>query len=73
MIFYESPFRVLKTLEQMITFFGPERSCAVSREISKLYEETVRGSLEEVKAHFEKHAPKGEFVMVIAGKSMKDE
>jgi 16S rRNA (cytidine1402-2'-O)-methyltransferase len=69
LVLYESPFRVLKTLEQLIAHLGPDRKASVSREISKLFEETIRGTLEEVKAHFEEHPPKGEFVMVIAGKS----
>jgi 16S rRNA (cytidine1402-2'-O)-methyltransferase len=67
-ILYESPFRVVKTLEQLISHFGPERKAAASRELTKLFEETVRGTLEELKAHFEAHPPKGEFVMVVAGK-----
>ncbi|NNE03823.1 MAG: 16S rRNA (cytidine(1402)-2'-O)-methyltransferase [Eudoraea sp.] len=68
MIFYESPHRILKTLLQLIEEFGKERHASVSREISKLHEETIRGSLEELAKHFEEHAPKGEFVLVVAGK-----
>lgn len=68
MIFYESPYRVVKTLEQMIEFFGGDRQISVSREITKKFEQTVRGSLEEVLEHFTQHDPKGEFVMVLAGK-----
>ncbi len=68
MIFYESPYRVVKTLEQMIEFFGQEREISVSREITKKFEQTVRGTLAEVLAHFTEHEPKGEFVMVLAGK-----
>ncbi|PIF02493.1 MAG: 16S rRNA (cytidine(1402)-2'-O)-methyltransferase [Paludibacter sp.] len=68
MIFYESPYRVVKTLTQFIEHFGAERQASVSREISKLYEETVRGTLSELKAHFETHAPKGEFIIIVAGK-----
>ncbi len=68
MIFYESPFRLLKTLEQFAEAFGGERQVSVSREISKLHEETVRGSLLEVVAHFTQHPPKGEIVIVLAGK-----
>lgn len=67
-VIYESPFRVVKTLTQMIEFMGEERKISVSREISKMHEETVRGTLAEVKAHFEAHEPKGEFVMVLSGK-----
>ena len=67
MIFYESPFRLVKTLEQMSEAFGKERECAVVREISKKFEETVRGSLEEVAAHFTAKEPKGEIVIVVKG------
>lgn len=67
MIFYESPFRVLKTLAQFAEVFGTERKASVSREISKIYEETVRGTLGELVAHFTEHAPKGEFVIIVAG------
>ena len=69
MIFYESPYRVHKTLVQMSNFFGTERLCSVSREISKVYAETIRGTLSEVAAHFEKTEPKGEFVIVVEGNS----
>lgn len=68
-IFYESPYRVLKALEEMSNIFGPERQISVSRELSKKFEETVRGTLAEVLAHFTAHPPKGEFVIVVAGKS----
>jgi 16S rRNA (cytidine1402-2'-O)-methyltransferase len=68
MIFYESPHKLLKTLGHFCEYFGAERQASVSREISKLHEETVRGSVEEIKAHFEVKAPRGEFVMVVAGK-----
>jgi 16S rRNA (cytidine1402-2'-O)-methyltransferase len=67
MIFYESPFRLLKTLEQFAEIFGTSRRVSVSREISKIYEETVRGTLVEVKEHFTLHNPKGEIVIVVAG------
>lgn len=67
LIFYESPHKLLKTLDQFITVFGPEREVAVSRELTKLYEETVRGSLEEVAAHFRTAPPKGELVIVLKG------
>ncbi|MFZ4262326.1 16S rRNA (cytidine(1402)-2'-O)-methyltransferase [Sphingobacterium sp. HJSM2_6] len=69
MIFYESPHRILKTLDEFIAVFGPDRQGSISREISKLYEENVRGSLEELKNHFETHPVKGEFVCCIAGLS----
>jgi len=68
MVFYESPYRVVKALKEFAAAFGEDRKCSVSREITKLYEETVRGTLEEVRIHFEKKAPKGEFVIVVEGK-----
>ena len=67
-IFYESPYRIVKTLTQFIEVFGPERPVSVCREISKIHEESVRGSLAEVLAHFQEHEPKGEFVIVLGGK-----
>lgn len=66
-IFYESPYRVLKTLTQLAEFFGEERKASVSREISKIYEETVRGTLAELIIHFTQNPPKGEFVIIVAG------
>ena len=66
-IFYESPFRLLKTLVQFKDTFGGEREASVSREISKIHEETVRGTLDELIAHFTEHEPKGEIVIVVAG------
>ena len=71
MIFYESPFRVVKCLEQLAEVMGEEREVAVSREITKMFEESVRGTLSEVAEHFRQHAPKGEFVIVVAGKKTK--
>ena len=67
MIFYESPFRIIKTLEQMAEYWGAERKASVSREISKKFEETVRGTLTELIVHFTENPPKGEFVMVVEG------
>lgn len=67
MIFYESPFRIVKTLEQMAEYWGAERKASVSREISKKFEETVRGTLPELIVHFTENPPKGEFVMVVEG------
>lgn len=67
-VLYESPYRVLKTLTQLAEYMGKERYAATSREISKIYEETKRGSLEELIAHFSINEPKGEFVIIIAGK-----
>lgn len=66
MIFYESPFRIVKTLTQLAEVLGPVRKASVSREISKLYEETVRGTLAELIEHFTQNSPKGEFVIVVA-------
>ena len=68
MVFYESPYRVLKTLQQFCEVFGPERQVSVCREISKIHEESVRGTLAEVIAHFTEHEPRGEFVIVVAGR-----
>jgi len=67
MIFYESPFRIVKTLEQMAEYWGGERKASISREISKKFEETVRGTLSELIVHFTENPPRGEFVMVVAG------
>lgn len=67
-IFYESPHKLLKTLGQFVTYFGPERNISVSRELSKLHEETIRGSASEVLQHFNEKQPKGELVIVVAGK-----
>lgn len=66
-IFYESPYRVVKLLEQLAELFGGERRVSVSRELTKKFEQTVRGTLSEVMAHFKSHEPKGEFVVVLAG------
>ena len=71
-IIYESPFRVVKTLQQFIEVMGENRQISVTREISKIHEETVRGTLAEVKKHFEEVEPKGEFVMVLGGKEPED-
>ena len=67
MIFYESPFRLVKTLTQLSEVFGIERKASVSREISKLFEETIRGTLQELMMHFTEHNPKGEIVLIVAG------
>lgn len=67
MVFYESPYRLVKTLDQFSEFFGPDRHCSVAREISKIHEEHRRGTLAEVSAWFKEHEPKGEFVIVVAG------
>ncbi len=68
MIFYESPYRLLKTLMQFVEYFGAERNVSVCREISKIHEESVRGTLAEVVEHFTKTEPRGEIVIVLAGK-----
>ena len=68
MIFYESPYRLLKTLTQFMEVFGAERQVSVCREISKVHEESVRGTLQEVVAHFTETEPRGEIVIVLAGK-----
>lgn len=68
MIFYESPFRLTKTLNDFIASFGENRLCSVSRELTKKFEETVRGTLKEVHEHFVKNKIKGEIVIVVAGK-----
>ncbi|MEN8156224.1 MAG: 16S rRNA (cytidine(1402)-2'-O)-methyltransferase [Bacteroidota bacterium] len=67
MVLYESPYRLEKTLRQLAENFGEERKCSVSREISKLHEETARGTLTEVATHFSKKQVKGEIVIVVAG------
>ena len=67
MVFYESPYRLVKTLEQLAEFFGQDRPCSVAREISKIHEEHKRGSLAEVAAWFREHEPKGEIVIVVGG------
>ena len=67
-VFYESPYRVLKTLQQFAEFIGKDRQVSVSREITKKFEETVRGTVSEVLIHFENKDPKGEFVIVLEGK-----
>ena len=71
MIFYESPYRVLKTLQQFAEAYGGDRQVSVCREISKIHEESVRGTLDEVIAHFKEKEPKGEIVIILAGKSDK--
>ncbi len=73
MVFYESPYRVLKTLTQFVQCFGPDRLATTSREISKIYEETKRGTLSQLVEHFTKTDPRGEFVIVVNGKELKKE
>ena len=67
LVFYESPYRLVRTLEQMADVFGPGRLCSVAREISKIHEEHRRGTLAEVAAWYREHEPKGEIVIVVAG------
>ncbi len=71
MVFYESPYRLVKTLEQFIEHFGPDRGCSVAREISKIHEEHRRGTLQEVTGWFKEHEPKGEIVIIVAGAPVK--
>jgi 16S rRNA (cytidine1402-2'-O)-methyltransferase len=68
MVFYESPYRIVKTLQQFAEFIGEERPVAVSREISKKFEETKRGTIIEVLEYFKNKDPKGEFVIILEGK-----
>ena len=68
MVFYESPHRIIKTLSQFLEYFSEERKVSVSREISKMFEETIRGTTSEVLHYFEQKKPKGEFVIVVEGK-----
>ena len=67
MSYYESPFRVVKTMEQFAELFGSDRQVSVSRELTKKFEQTVRGTVAEVAAYFREHTPKGEFVIVLGG------
>jgi len=73
MVFYESPMRLVKTLKDFVEFFGGQRSCSVSRELSKKFEETIRGTLVEVCTHFEEKGVKGEIVLVVSGKDFGNE
>jgi 16S rRNA (cytidine1402-2'-O)-methyltransferase len=68
MIIYESPYRLVKTLQEFIQYFGADRRCCVSRELSKMFEENAHGTLQEVAEHFQKKEVKGEIVIVLAGK-----
>ena len=68
MVFYESPYRIIKTLEQFSEIFGSQRHVSVSRELSKKFEDTIRGSVADLLTHFKEKEPKGEFVIVIEGK-----
>jgi len=68
MVFYESPYRLIKALEEFCICFGPDREASVSRELTKIYEETIRGTLSYLIDYYKKHVPKGEIVIVVAGK-----
>jgi 16S rRNA (cytidine1402-2'-O)-methyltransferase len=68
MIFYESPYRLIRTLEDMSDYFGPEREACVSRELTKVFEENIRGTLGFIADYYKKHSPKGEIVIIVAGK-----
>lgn len=70
-VFYESPMRLIKTLQQLMEYFGEDRLCCVSREISKKFEENARGTLKDIYEHFSKKGVKGEIVVVVAGKNYK--
>lgn len=72
MIFYESPYRLVKTLTQFSEIFGPDREACVCREISKLHEESIHGTLSEISGHFAIHDPRGEIVIIVAGKNNKE-
>jgi 16S rRNA (cytidine1402-2'-O)-methyltransferase len=67
-VLYESPHKLLKTLSQLAEYFGGDRPISISRELTKLHEETLRGSISELEEHFRNHNPKGEFVLVISAK-----
>ncbi len=68
MVFYESPHRIVKTLSQFMEYFGEKRLVSISREISKMFEETKRGTMKEVLQYFVEKKPKGEFVIIVSGK-----
>jgi 16S rRNA (cytidine1402-2'-O)-methyltransferase len=71
MIFYVSPHKLLKTLAEFVQYFGAERLISVSRELSKLHEETIRGTAEDILKHYEVKPAKGEIVIVVNGKNVK--
>ncbi len=70
-VLYESPHKLLKTLTQLVEFFGEDRPVSVSRELTKIHEETIRGSAGEVLAHYQEHPPKGEIVIVVGGSKQR--
>lgn len=67
MVFYESPYRLVKTLDDLATYFGPDRRASVSRELTKIYEENIRGTLSHIADHYRNTPPKGEIVIIVAG------
>lgn len=71
LIFYESPHKLVKTLQHFETYFGENRMVSVSRELTKLFEETRRGTVKEIKEHFTEHPPKGEIVIIVKGNTQK--
>jgi len=71
MIFYESPHKLLKTLQDFNQYFGVERKASISRELTKLYEENIQGTFNELIVHFQKNVLKGEFVIVVGGRESK--
>ena len=70
MIFYESPYRLVKTLDELAAHLGPDREASVSREISKIYEENLRGTLAFLSEHYTNKPPKGEIVIVVSGNKL---
>ena len=71
MVFYESPHRLIRTLQQLAEYLGEDRASSISRELTKIHEETIRGTLSELIIHFQEHPVKGEFVIVVEGKGGK--
>ncbi len=71
MVFYESPYRLVKTLNELVIHFGPDREACVSRELSKIFEENIRGTLSFLSEHYTDKPPKGEIVIIVAGKKIK--
>ena len=69
LIFYESPHKLIKTLNEFVIYFGEDRPVSVSRELTKLFEETIRGTIKQVLAHYEEKPPKGEIVVVVGGRN----
>lgn len=70
MVFYESPHRLIKTLNEMAAYFGPDREACVSRELSKVFEENIRGSLSYISEYYRKKSPRGEIVIIVGGKKL---